>query len=120
MDKIIIKGACFLCNIGLSSKERSKKQEIFIDIELFLDIKKAAKTDNIEDTVNYSEVYELIKDLVEAHEIKLIETLVENIAKDILNKFSVEKVLVRIKKPKALANKDVKYVVVEIIREKND
>lgn len=119
MDKIIIKDACFFCNLGVSSKERSEKQKVFINVELFLDIKKAAETDNIEDTVNYSEVRDLIKNLVEAREYKLIETMAENIAKDILNKFSFEKVIVRLKKPKALANKNVKYVAIEIIREKN-
>ena len=55
MDKIIIKDAKFLCNIGMSSEERRKKQEIFVDIELFLNTKKAAQTDDIKDTVNYLE-----------------------------------------------------------------
>ena len=118
MDKIIIKEARFPCNIGVSQKERKKKQEIIIDVELFSNIKKASKTDNIRYAVNYSKVYDLIKNIVGREKYKLVEAIAENVAKEILNKFSVEKVLVRVKKPTALANKNVKYAAVEIIRKK--
>ena len=118
MDKIIMKEARFLCNIGVSAEERRKKQEIFIDVELFLDTKKAAKTDDLIDTINYSEVYDTIKNVVENNEYKLMETLAKNISESILNKSNVKKVLVQVKKPK-LKNKNIKYVAIEIIREKN-
>ena len=119
MDKIIIKDACFLCNIGISEEERRKKQEIFIDAELFSDTKKAAKTDNLAYTVNYSEVYDLIKKIVEKKEYKLIETIANNIAENILNKFNIKKVILNVKKTR-LQNKNLKYVAVEITRKKND
>ena len=118
MDKIIIKEARFPCNIGVSQKERKKKQEVIIDVEMFSNIKKASKTDNIRYAVNYSEVYDLIKNIVGREKYKLVEAMAENVAKEILNKFSVEKVLVRVKKPEALANRNVKYAAVEIIRKK--
>lgn len=119
MEKIIIKDASFLSNVGISSKERRKKQEIGIDVELFLNIKKATQTDEIKNTVNYSEVYTLLKETVEKNKSKLIETMAQNIANKILDNFSVSKVLVRVKKPKALADRSVSYVAVEILREKN-
>ena len=118
MDKIIIKEARFSCNIGASQKEINKKQEIFVDAELFLDAKKAAQTDNINYAVNYSEVYDLIKNIIGMKKYKLIEAMAENIAKGILNKFFVQKVIVKVKKPEALADRDVKYAAVEIIRKK--
>jgi len=118
MDKIILKEAGFLCNVGVSAEERRKKQEIFIDVELFLDTKKAAKTDDLKYTVNYSEVYDTIKNIVERKKYKLIETISQDIAENILNKFNAEKVLVNIQKPK-LKNKNLKYAAVEILREKN-
>ena len=120
MDKIIIKSANFLCNIGITPEERGKKQEIIVDAELFLDMKKMPKpfflSDDIKKTVNYSEVYELIKSIAENKEYHLIETLAENIAKAVLNKFPVKEVLVRVKKPKALADRNVEYVAVEIMK----
>ena len=118
MDKIIIKEARFPCNIGVSRKERKEKQEIIIDAELFLNIKKASKTDKIIYAVNYSEVHDLIKNIVESKKYKLIEAMAENVAEEILNKFSVNKVLVRVKKPEAFANRNAKYAAVEITRNK--
>ena len=120
MDKVIIKEAQFMCNIGVSKEERAKKQNIVVDVELFLNLEKASSTDDIKHTINYSEIHSLMKDIAEEKEYKLIEALAENIAKEILNKFSVKKVRVRIKKPEALANRNVKYVAVEILRKKNN
>ena len=118
MDKIIIKEAKFMCNIGVTREERRKKQKVLVDIELFLDTKKAAKTDSIKDTINYSYAYGLIKKMAERKEYSLIEAMAEGIAKGILHSFKIPKVLVRIKKPKALADRNVKYAAVEVIREK--
>ncbi len=53
MDKISINNASFSCHIGVTNEEREEKQEIIMDIELYRDIKSAAKTDNIKDTVDY-------------------------------------------------------------------
>jgi len=117
MDKIIIKSANFLCNIGVTAEERSKKQEIIVDVELFLSINKAADRDNIKDAINYSEIHGLLKGIIQKKEYKLIETMAECIAKNILREFPVKEVLVRVKKPKALADRNVAYVAVEVIRE---
>lgn len=119
MDKIIIRGAQFMCNIGVSKEEMAKKQNIFVDVELFVNLKKASLTDNIKNTINYSELHELIKNIAEKKEHKLIEALAEDIANVILKNSSAKKVLVSIKKPMALAKKNVKYASVEITRKKN-
>ena len=119
MDKLIIKEAYFMCNIGISRNERKIKQEIIIDVELFLETKKAAKKDNIKYTVDYFEVHSLLKDLVEKKEYKLIETLAETIAGAVLDRFPIKKVIVKVKKPKSLSKFNVKYTALEISREKN-
>ena len=116
MDKIIIKGAQFMCNIGASKGERAKKQNIVVDAELFLNLSKASSTNDIRHTINYLEIHSLMKDIAEKKEYKLIETLAENIAIGILKNSSIKKVVVRIKKPMALAKKNVKYAAVEITR----
>lgn len=120
MDKITIKSARFLCSIGVTAEERIKKQEIIVDVEMFLSIKRSANTDNIKNAINYSEVYELLKNTVEKKDFNLVETLAEDTAKNILREFPVKEVLVRVKKPKALADRNVKYVSVEIKRGKDD
>jgi len=114
MDKIIIKDAIFFCNIGVSFKERGKKQKIFVDVELFLDTRKAAKTDDLKYTVNYSDVFSLVKNIAEKKEYKLIETLANKIAEIILDKFTAKKIIVKVKK--RLPNMDA---AVEITRDTN-
>ena len=118
MDKIIIKDACFLCNIGVSEKERKKKRAIYIDAELFLDTRKSAKTDKLKDTVDYSDVYGLMKNIAENSKCRLIEALAQNVADGILNKFPLSKIIVRVKKTR-LKNKNIRYAAVEITRVKN-
>lgn len=119
MDKIIINSAHFLCNIGVTEEERKNKQEIIIDLKLFFDSLNAIQSDNIKNTINYSEIYELIKKIAEEKQYNLIEAMAENVAEEIFSNFNVNKVVVRIKKPNALADRNVKYVAVEISRSKN-
>lgn len=116
MDRIIIKEARFMCNVGVSEKEREKKQLVVIDAELFLYLKKASSSDDIKNTVNYSELHSVMKNVAENKRYKLIEAMAENIAKEILNNFSVKKIIVRVMKPSALSKKNVKYAAVEITR----
>lgn len=115
MDRIMIKDAHFSCNIGIFPKERSKKQKIFVDAEMFFDTRKAAQKDDLNFTINYSDVYYLMKSIAEKKEYKLIETLANYIAKGILDKFNAQKITVKVKK--RLPN--MKYAAVEIAREKN-
>lgn len=115
MDRIIIKGAGFNCHIGVSEKERAKKQEIIIDAELFFDIPKNLN-DDVQNTVNYSDVHELIKNIAEKSQFKLIEALAEKIAKEILSSCKIKKITVKIIKPAAFKSKNAEYAAVEITR----
>lgn len=104
MDSITIKDARFLCNVGISAGERKKRQEIFMDIELFLDLKKAAENDELKHTVNYSKVYNLASKLIEKKQYNLIETIAWDTAGIALKEFNVKKAIVEVKKPGALRN----------------
>lgn len=115
MDKIIIKEAKFMCNIGVSKEERAKKQSIFVDAELFFNLKKASYTDDIKNTIDYSEIYESIRNISEKREYRLIEALSEDIAKEILSNYPTKKIIIRVKKPL----RNFEYAAVEITRKKN-
>ncbi len=117
MDKIMIKNARFSCKIGVTEKERRKRQDIFVDAELFFNFKKIH--DSLKNTINYSDVHNSIKKIAEKNEYRLIETLAEDIAKEILSCYKIKKIIVSVKKPRALASKNVEYVAVKIKRKKN-
>lgn len=119
MDKIIIKHASLLGHIGVSDEERKKKQELILDIEMLADTREAGARDDLGETVCYADVYERVARIVKGKPHRLIESVAEELAKEILAHFAVRKVLVRVKKPGAFAGKDVRYAAVEITREKN-
>ncbi len=115
-DKIILHDARFKVHIGITKNEQKNSQEISMDIELYTNIKNAAITDSITRTINYEEVHTLIKNYVETHKHKLIETIAENIATLLLQQFPCLQVRIIIKKPQALQHKNVTYCAVDITR----
>ena len=115
MDKIIIKGAKFDLHLGVTEEERKTKQQILVDVTLFFDITAASSTDDIEKSINYSHISRRINAIL-TKEYKLIETVAEIIAQDILVAFPVNKIKICVKKPQALRIAD--YTAVEIVREK--
>lgn len=113
MDKIILEDIELEFNIGVTPEERENKQKILVDIELNTNLNKAGETDDIDNTINYSEVYKEIEKLTNK-EFKLLESLANNISDTIVEKFNTN-VTVRVKKP---AIKYAKCAIVEIQKEK--
>ncbi len=116
-NRILIKDLLVRCIIGVNEFERREKQDVVINIELWSDFTKAAKTDNIRDTVNYREINKSVIGLAEKSEFFLIETLADKIAHLCLQHNGIQKVKVTVEKPGAL--RFAKSVGVEIIREKD-
>lgn len=99
------------------SEENNLGQKFFIDAELYADLHPAGESDDVEQAVNYAEVYEVIKEICENKEFDLIEALAENIAQTILEQFAlVEEVTIKVKKPEAPVAGVFDYVGVEIKR----
>ncbi len=88
------------CILGVSEKERSKKQTVLIDILLTIDAQRSAKTDNIHDTVNYSDVRKEIIALVEKSQFHLLEALNHAILDICLSKKGILSATVTVNKPK--------------------
>mgnify|MGYP003536091421 CR=1 FL=1 len=55
-DRILIEGLCARCIIGVNSDERTERQDVVIDIDLYTDMSSPGRTDDIRDAVNYKEV----------------------------------------------------------------
>jgi dihydroneopterin aldolase len=103
----------------VSDAERSRPQEIFVDLEVDVDTRPGAATDDIRNTVNYSEVLDALQDLASASELRLIETLANRMAERVLTFPAATSVSLRLRKPGALASRGVAYAAVEISRTKN-
>ncbi len=115
-SKIIIHDLKIVCIIGERDYERTKKQPVFLDIELFFDFAKTIKSDNLKDAVDYDTVVKDVLEAVGKSRFYLIETLACYIADLIVKKYPVDKALVRVKKPSAV--KSAKYAAAEIAKKR--
>lgn len=101
MDKIYIEQMEIRTIIGTLEHERKAKQALILDIELHGDFSYAGKNDDLEYTVNYSEVEEKVMSLVQNSSFKLIEALAEAVAQLCLSFEMAKTVKVKITKPGA-------------------
>jgi D-erythro-7,8-dihydroneopterin triphosphate epimerase len=102
MDKIFIRDLALRCIIGIYPEERREKQDVVINVEMHADLRKAGRSDDLNDTVDYKSIKKAILKLVEKSGFQLIESLAENIADIALADDKVQTVIVTIDKPGAL------------------
>lgn len=116
MDRIFIKDLFTRCVIGVNDGERCHKQDVLINIDLLLDLRKPGRSDQLDDTVNYSALKKRILAMVENSSFNLVEAMAENIAELCLAESLVTQVHVMVEKPTAL--RYARSVGVEITRER--
>jgi dihydroneopterin aldolase len=98
MDVIRLKEVTVFPRLGTGELEKEWVQKVTLDVEMFLDLAPAGRTDDLQQTVDYQRVYEAIREVSEEREYHLIEALARRIAEAILERFGVRKVLVRVRK----------------------
>jgi dihydroneopterin aldolase len=116
-DTIFLSGLTAECIIGIWDWERKVRQRVVIDLEMAADIRKAAASDRIADTLDYKKVSKRLQQFVEASEFQLVETLTDRIAQLILTEFDVPAVKVRLNKQGALRGSRDVGIVIERRRE---
>ena len=117
-DEILIKDLLLRTIIGLNLEERTKTQDVLINITLYADLRPAGHSDAVESAVNYRTITKRIITMVEASSFKLVERLAAEIYALCIVDTRVNAVKVRIEKPGAL--RFARSVGVEIFRTRND
>ncbi len=118
MDKIIIKDLLARGVIGVNDWERTRPQDILINIILFADTRRAGETDNLKYSVNYSTMSKKVLAHAESVARLTVEALADDLAKICLEEEGVQKVIVRVEKPGAV--RFTKSVGVEIERSREE
>jgi dihydroneopterin aldolase len=118
MDSIFLNDLRVETIVGIWDWERKIRQTVSIDLEMASDIRVAAASDSIEDTLNYKLVAKRVQQFVSESSFKLVETLAEKIAEVVLTEFNVPWVEVRVNKPGAI--RGARDVGVKIRRENNE
>jgi FolB domain-containing protein len=116
MDKVFIRDLVARGIIGVNDWEREKPQEILINITAFTDTRKAAKSDDLADCVDYRALAKKVQSHAETAARLTVEALANDLADISLREPNVEKVIVRVEKPGAV--RFSKSVGVEIERTK--
>ncbi len=115
-DKIFLEDLEARCIIGIFDWERKTKQKILISFEFPVDIRRAARRDDIRDTIDYKSIAKRVLNFVNESRYYLIETLAEKLAGLILKEFKLAEIKIRVSKPGAVRGS--KNVGVEIVRKK--
>lgn len=102
MDEVFLQGMRFYGRHGVLPEEQTHGQQFVVHVRLRVDLQAAAQSDRVSDTVDYSAVYQVVRERVEGAPVKLLERLGGLIAADILLHWpKVEEVRVQVEKPGA-------------------
>jgi len=113
-DTIFLSDMRIETTVGIWDWERKIKQTVSIDLEMGADIRRAAASDCIEDTLNYKSVAKRVQQFVADSGFQLVETMAEKIAETVLAEFDVPWIRLEVNKPGAI--RGAKGVGIKIYR----
>ena len=102
MDIIFIERLAVDTVIGVYDWERTATQKLYLDVQMAWDIKPAASSDNIALTLDYAAVSEYIQQFAQAKQYELVETFAEVLTREIMDRFNVPWLRLKITKPAAV------------------
>lgn len=117
MDKIIIQDLEVYANHGAEKEERVLGQKFLVSCVMYLDIRQAARNDNIHETIDYGKVCFRITRFLTEHTFQLIETAAEKLSQELLYTIpQLQGIELEIKKPWAPIGLPLNTVSVSISR----
>lgn len=102
MDKVFIRGLRISCIVGILPHERELEQDLQADIVMELDLKKAALTGDLNESVDYARVCREVTDFIKHRQARLLESLAYEVCAFILKNFKLQKVTVALTKLQAV------------------
>lgn len=100
-DEIALTGLTVFGRHGVYDHERRDGQEFVVDVVMRLDMRRAAETDDVADTVHYGELASKVAAVIGGRPVALIETLATRIADAVLAEPLIDSVRVTVHKPHA-------------------
>lgn len=117
MDKIYLNKMEFYGYHGVFPEETRLGQRFAVDLTVETDLKKAGQSDNLNDSINYGELYQVCKEIVEGKPFKLVEAVAEKLAGTLLERFdAISLVTIKVIKPDPPIPGHYESVAVEITR----
>ncbi len=117
MDIIYLRDLKVDAIIGIFEWERRVKQTLSLDLEMAADIRKAARSDAIEDTLDYKAVAKMVIHFVEHSDYQLVETLAEEVVRRVMTEFDIPWMRLQINKKGAIRGaRDVGVIIERGVR----
>lgn len=113
MDRVFIQDLRVETVIGIFDWEREIKQAVSLDLEMAFDIRPAAGSDSIDDTLDYKAVAKCLIRFIEGSEFQLVEALAERCAERVLAEFPVPWLRLKLSKPGAVRGSSAVGVIIE-------
>ncbi|KAL2537441.1 Dihydroneopterin aldolase 1 [Forsythia ovata] len=116
-DKLVLRGLKFHGYHGVKPEEKKLGQKFLIDVDAWMDLQVAGNSDNLSDTISYTAIYRIVKEVVEGASHNLLESVAQLIASTILSKYhQLSAVRVQVGKPHVAVQGSLDYLGVEITR----
>ncbi len=119
-DRIRLIGLTFYGYHGVGAAERETGRQYEVDCELGVDLAEAGHSDELTDTIDYAQVYEVIRDIVTGRAFSLLEGLATELARVLLDQFDAYSVTVRVRKLHPPINGPIDSIEVEVTRNQGD
>lgn len=101
-DRIILRELAFFGYHGVMPEEAVLGQRFFVDLVCGADLSRSGRTDELEHSVSYAEIYDVVKEAFEERRFKLIEAVGQHIVDRLFDAFPpIQWIEVRVRKPSA-------------------
>ena len=120
MDRIRIKNLMIPPMHAHYEFEKEKDGTFELDIELYLPLLKAGKSDRLEDTINYEDIISTVTKAFTEKQYALVEAAAQSVCDRLLNDFKIDKITIRVRKPHAPIDADFETVEVQLNRKNEE
>ena len=97
-DRLALRDIHCLCHIGVTDEERRERQRLEVDLELYADLEEAGRSGDLARTIDYREVCESVRGLLESGSFHLVEAAARGVLDLVLSRFPVSRAVVRVRK----------------------
>jgi dihydroneopterin aldolase len=119
-DKIIIKGLHCSVRLGVKKEEQEVKRNCELDFWIYFDLSAAGRSDDLDLTVNYSKVIDIVQSLSQTVQYKLLESFAFRLFEEIFRNTTAGRIRLRVKKMNPPIEARFQYVGVELERNRED
>ncbi|MBA2331567.1 MAG: dihydroneopterin aldolase [Actinobacteria bacterium] len=102
---------------GVLEHERNNGQRFLFDVDL--EVADSGSSDRLEDAVDYREIVACVREVSDGHAFRLLEALAATLAEALLERFGVERVEVRVRKPDVVLELPIEFAAVSAVRERS-